>query len=216
MSLFRYFQPRDGLPDPRGALSHSLSLAAIAAANDEVVRTINQPKKRGQYKQYSATTRAEIGKYASQNGVAKAARYFSRKFAFAVSETTVRSIRNAYIESLKRKGRGDSDEDEEDITLPLKKRGRPLLLSQQLDTKVQSYLTKLREGGGAVSARIVMAAARGILLKCDRSKLVEFGGHVELSRHWAHSLLKRMNFVQRKATTAKSKQTTANFAELIP
>ena len=114
---------------------------------------------------------------------------------------------------LKRKR--DDQVDEDIVTLPLNKRGRPLLLGQDLDTKVQLYRRKVRDGGGgAVSARIVTAAARGILLKCDRTKLVEFGGHVELSRHWAHSLLKCMNFVQRKATTAKSKQSEANFREL--
>ena len=65
-----------------------------------------------------------------------------------------------------------------------------------------------------MSARTAMAAARGILLKCNRDKLAEFGGHVELNRQWAHSLLTRMKFVQRKATTAKSRESKANFAEL--
>ncbi len=118
----------------------------------------------------------------------------------------------AYAKGVQQKRRA---EDEGEIAaLPLRKRGRPLLIGQDLDTKVQLYLRKVRDSGGAVSARIAMAAARGILLKCDRTKLAEFGGHVELSRHWAHSLLKRMNFVQRKATTAKSKETQADFAEL--
>ena len=48
------------------------------------------------------------------------------------------------------------------IALPLKKRRRPVLLGKELDMQVQMYLKKVREGGGAVSARIVMAAARGI------------------------------------------------------
>ena len=69
-----------------------------------------------------------------------------------------------------------------DITaLPSKKRGRPVLLGQELDATVQMYLKRVREGGGAVSARIAMAAARGILLKCDPTKLAEFGGHVQLT-----------------------------------
>ena len=59
-----------------------------------------------------------------------------------------------------------------------------------------------------------MAAARGILLKCNRSMLAEFGGPVQLSRTWAHSLLKQMKFVQRKATTSKSKHIVQNFAHL--
>ena len=95
----------------------------------------------------------------------------------------------------------------------MRKCGRPLLLGQELDTKVQLYLKKVRDGGGAVSAQIAIAAAWGILLKCDRTKLAELGGHVELNRQWAHSLLKGMKFVQRKATTAKSKASEANFAE---
>ena len=76
-----------------------------------------------------------------------------------------------------------------------------------MDMKVQMYLKKVREGGGVVLTRIAMAAARGIVLTCDRSLLVKFGGHVELIKHWAYSLLHRMKFVQRKVTTAKSKHT---------
>lgn len=105
--------------------------------------------------------------------------------------------------------------DSSDLTvLPAKKRGRRVLLGDDLDMKVQMYLKKVREGGGVVSSRIAIAAARGIVLTCDRSLLVEFGGHVELGKHWAYSLLHRMNFVQRKVTTAKSKHTIANFSRL--
>jgi len=69
------------------------------------------------------------------------------------------------------------------------------------------------EEGGAVSSQIVIGAARGILKTIDKQKLREFGGHIDLNRHWALSLLCRMNFVQRKATTAKGKFTMENFNE---
>ena len=39
----------------------------------------------------------------------------------------------------------------------------------------------------------------------NKTKLKEYGGHVDLNRYWALSSLHHMNFVQRKATTAKSK-----------
>ena len=65
-----------------------------------------------------------------------------------------------------------------------------------------------------VSARIVVASATGILKHCNRSSLVEFGGHIQLNRHWAYSLLSRMNFVKRKVTTAKSKQSSQQFSQL--
>ena len=105
--------------------------------------------------------------------------------------------------------------DEDDVvSLPVKKRGRSLLLGEDLDAKVQLYLKNVRKGGGVVSSRIAMAAARGILLSYDKYRLAEFGGPVLLNRHWAYSLLSRMKFVKRKATTAKSKYTGSDFKEV--
>ena len=40
------------------------------------------------------------------------------------------------------------------------------------------------------------------------------GGDVAITRHWAYALLRRMNFVKHKATTAKSKHSTDDFAWL--
>ena len=37
---------------------------------------------------------------------------------------------------------------------------------------------------------------------------------MEFKQNWAHSLLARMKFIQRKATTAKTKDTGVNFADL--
>ncbi len=77
------------------------------------------------------------------------------------------------------------------VSLPVKKRGRSLLLGEDLDMKVQLYLNNVRcqGNGGVVSSRIVMAAAS---FSYDKYRLVEFGGPVLLNRHWAHSLLKKM------------------------
>ena len=216
MALFRYFKPQDGLPDPRGTLSTSILPTAIAQANREVQKTTgSNRKKRGPYKRYSASVRAAVGKYASQHGVAAAACYFPSKLGECVSEThTVRSIRSADIEGMKRTRTVELDKEQaEIIALPSKERGRPVLLGQKLDSLVQMYLTKVKEAGGAVSERIAMAAARGILLKYDCTMLVEFGGHIELNWQWNHSPLKRMKFVQRKVTTAKSKESEADFIE---
>lgn len=122
-------------------------------------------------------------------------------------------IKKDYTEELKK--RRASQDGEVDIrNLPLKKRGRPFLLGEDLDTKLQLYLKKVREGGGAVSTRIVMAAAEGIILSYDKTKLEKFGGPIKINRHWAQSLLNRMEFVQRRATTAKSKHSITNFSEL--
>lgn len=68
-------------------------------------------------------------------------------------------------------------EDEGDVKfLPPTNHGRPVLVGEDLDRQIQQYLTKVRDGGGDFSARIAMAAARGILLSCDQLRLYEFEG----------------------------------------
>ena len=70
-----------------------------------------------------------------------------------------------------------ADDDSDVSLLPVKKHGRPVLFGEVLDTKVQ----KFREGGGVVSVRITLAAARGILLSCNQLRRVKFGVDVELT-----------------------------------
>ena len=52
MSLRRYFQHRDGLPDANGPLATVVPSRAIANANKEVGKVLNEAtsKKRGQYR----------------------------------------------------------------------------------------------------------------------------------------------------------------------
>ena len=153
-----------------------------------------------------------MGKYTSLHGVAAAARFFTRKFSHQVRETTLHSMKKAYQQEVTRKR---ACEDCQDVDyLPHQKRGRPVLLGANVDSQVKTYLRRVRDAGGVVTARIAVAAARGILLSCDRSKLAEFGGHVTLNRFWAYSLLKRMNFVKRKVTTAKSRYAVTEFERL--
>ena len=128
-----------------------------------------------------------------------------------LSQSSVQSMKLAYMDRLKEKGGNSSDD--EVTELPPKKRGRPLLLGE-IDKQLQLYLRKIRDQGGIVTASVVVAAARGILMSSDHRQLAEFGGHIDLSRQWAYHLLNRMKFVRRKATTAKSKYCPEYFAAL--
>lgn len=94
-------------------------------------------------------------------------------------------------------------------SLPERKRGRSKLIGDDIDQQVQLYIRSVREGGGNISARVVTGAAQGILEYYGKEDLAKL-----INRHWTYSLLKRMNFVQRKVTTSKSKYTLAYFAEL--
>lgn len=86
-------------------------------------------------------------------------------------------------------------------TLPRFPRGNPLLLGS-LDGGVQNWVKKVRLNGGVINLRIVMAAAEAIVTKYDRKKLARNGGHIEITKHYARSLLRRMGFVKRKGTKA--------------
>lgn len=47
-----------------------------------------------------------------------------------------------------------------------------------------------------------MAGAEAIVTKFDRKKLARFGGHMEITKHLARSIMRRMGFVKRKGTKA--------------
>ena len=93
------------------------------------------------YTRYSSSQRAKIGKYACIHGVPAAARVYSRKLQKHISETTVRSIRDAFREESTKQRYLGVDEDIE--IMPKKKRGRKGLLGEQLDQKLQQYLTTM-------------------------------------------------------------------------
>ncbi len=124
-----------------------------------------------------------------------------------MSKSTVHSIKTAYLRKKKKI-------DEDPANLPTKKRGRPLLLGNTVDVQLQVYLKKIREHGGVVTASVVVAAAKGILKATNRSSLLEYGGYINPTKDWAYHFLARMEFVRRKATTAKSKVSASVFTQL--
>ena len=88
---------------------------------------------------YTPVARAEIGKYCCIHGVAATSRHFTRKLT-NVSKTTVHSIKKADLKGVQKR----RAEDEGDITvLPVNKRGRLVLLGDELDHKVQACLKRI-------------------------------------------------------------------------
>ena len=105
---------------------------------------------------------------------------------------------------------------EDDITiseLPEKKRGRLLLLGEELERQVKAYLTFICEHGAVINTAILIARAEGIVISKDSNLLAQNGGHISLSKDWAKGLMKRMGLVKRRAST-KAKVSIANFEEV--
>ena len=93
-----------------------------------------------------------------------------------------------------------------------KKRGRPLILGEDLDKQVREYLLETRHRGGIINTAVAIATGTGIVMSQNPSLLVG-DGKVELTKDWAKYLLSRMGFVKRKATT-KAKVDVKEFEEI--
>ena len=93
------------------------------------------------------------------------------------------------------------------------KRGRPLLLGEELDQQVQAYLLEYRRNATAVDTTIVIGCAQGLVKDYDSNLLEANGGPIALTKSWAKYLLSRMGFVKRRAST-KGKKLATDFHEL--
>ena len=187
LKYFRWSQPL--------STSEETGLGEVATkeANAAVERILQEERNgangvKRKYTHFTPEHRAKIVNYAAECGNTATVRHFSREF-LTLGESTVRLFKKQYEAELKRKP-------EQEIShLPKKKRGHPLTLGE-LDGKVQQYVRSLRRAGTPVNARIIMAAAEGIIKATDRTLLVDNGGHIQSTLVWAYSLLKRMFFFQ--------------------
>ena len=68
-------------------------------------------------------------------------------------------------------------------SLRSKKRGRPLLLGEELDKQVQSYIGAMRDGKGAVTTTVVSAAGEAIVQHHNKKLTHDNGGPITLTRH---------------------------------
>ena len=169
-----------------------------------------------------------IGKYAAENGATRAAKHYTAVLGIEINESTARRFKAKHLEKLNEKimeqrqkqaetpNISHSEEiKEEPITiteLETKPRGRPVLLGEELDSLVQEFILNLRAASGVVNTTVVMGAAEGIISYGDASKLSSHGGHVNICKSWAQSLLRRMRFVKRKCSTS-GKISMAQFDE---
>ncbi len=165
---------------------------------------------RGQYAKLTPEQKAEVGKRAAEHGIASTIRYYAKRFP--LKESSVRTWRNLYTSELRKK-RAERSDDMTVKNLQEKKRGRILLLVEELDKQIRAYLASMRECGAVVNTAIAIACAEGIARSKDSNLLATNGGHIPLTRYWGKNLLRRMGYVKRRAST-KAKVTVANFKEL--
>ena len=213
MSLLKYFKLKldSVLPNPNGYLSKVIPSSSIIAANEAVKHAVSQTTKtRGPYVQFTAEEKARMGKRAAECGIASTVRYFNKIYSDReVKESSVRTWMNKYKDEISKRKRGEIDINE----LPDKKRGRRLLLGEELDRQVQLYILDLRDNGAVINSTITMAVAQGIINNFDSNLLLENGEHINLTKTWAKYLLQRLGFVKRRSST-KAKVSPSVFSQL--
>ena len=221
MALHRYFKPISSkLPDPNGALSKEMPSMAIREANksvEEATQAQNSKKRsREKYGRFTSTQAAQVAKFAVEHGNQAAIRRYSEEFRLVIKDSTLSTWKSKYCDAIKECQKGGKYAESGEIvvtSLPSKKRGRPLLIGNDLDKQVQSYVRATRDGKGAVTTTVVLAAGEAILNHGNKKLSHDNGGPIKLTRHWAKSVLDRMNYVKRKASTS-AKIDPSHFDEL--
>uniref|UniRef100_A0A1X7TF47 Uncharacterized protein n=1 Tax=Amphimedon queenslandica TaxID=400682 RepID=A0A1X7TF47_AMPQE len=149
--------------------------------------------KRGKYnsEKISQESKAEIGKYASENEVTRAVKHFKDK---NLKPSTVRDWRTLYLLQLKLSKKAEPGQAVVVKELPAKPCGRPPLLGDKLDSLLKDRIISMRARGAPVGTNVIIGIGRGILLKYDKRSLEEFVGPVELGKKWAISIFRRMGY----------------------
>ena len=149
--------------------------------------------KRGPNVKFSQQAKMSVVKYASKHGVAAALCHYINKFP-ELKESTVRTWRNVYVAELQQKRNVQDDTCIK--KLPAKKRGRPLLLGDELEKQVKTYIGYLQERGAVVNTATVLGVAQGMVRNHNGNLLACNGGHICLGKLWAKNLLSPMGMLK--------------------
>jgi len=150
---------------------------SIEEANKEVAaqNVESKEKKRFPYVIVSLQQKAVVGKYAAGHGTTNAICHFAKDL-LNLKESTVRGWKAAYLKEVCIQVKAGKEVLVK--KLPEIPKGRPLLLGQELDRKVQEHLNSLREAGGVVNTSIAIAAATGIIRRHDSNLLAVNDGYI--------------------------------------
>lgn len=209
MSLFKYFGPSKST-----SVCNKASLVAATLEVEGITRREaskvskelgnideNDEKKRTIYKEEE---KLRVARYAMLHGNRPAAVHFQDEFP-NINESSVRRWTEKYKSQL------TANPQQANVSIGMK-RGRPTLLSSELDEKLRRMIINLRTAGAMINIHVV----RGVLAGLIRSDVKKYGIFVEfqVTRSWVRSLYARMKLSRRTATTSRPVVTRALWQEL--
>ena len=107
MALFKFFKRQDKPSEETSLLSKN----EVESADKAVAKALESASKcetvrRGKYNCYTPEQRAEIGKYATENGATKAVKRYTSAWGININELTARRLKSEYLEKLKQEKLG--------------------------------------------------------------------------------------------------------------
>ena len=187
------FAPATGSTTSQDA-SFSAAARAVEAAEKKSISIAQRGKKRksSERHHYDDETRTATGKHAIKYGN-KTMEKYSRSLGFDLPEATVQNFKRELEKQIKSGKRYD------EARISVQKRGRHLLLPEEMDSSLSKFVQSLRLAGSPVSSSIIIiVAARGIVVHKDQFLLKEYGGPIALQKSWAFSFLRRYGYVKHK------------------
>ena len=145
-------------------------------------KDLNQSAKRGQYEFFTHQEKVQIGKLATEHGVAATIRHFSKEFpGRSLEQSSVQTwkMKYMYLQEIALRKRTGKDMVVKEIGA--KKSGCPLLLGEELDKRVQAYLVSPCQNGAVINTAIRMACAEGVVKSYDNNLLECNGEHISLT-----------------------------------
>jgi len=91
------------LPDPSGNLAKEIPSSTIAAANEITVAVLAASKKKKEYVMLTDAQRLQIGKKASEIGIAAMIRFYKNRLPdLSLTEPTVHRLKHRYNDELRK------------------------------------------------------------------------------------------------------------------
>ena len=188
MSLLNYFKKagtNSKLSNACDSMKNDNSLPTNISADElEKVKESLKVVEGLKYKQttYSEKDKQEVAKYAIMSGATASIRKFRQKFPH-LTESTVHPWVKSYKKSLKEQKKVNSVNIAPRVGKP---RGRPLLLEEELDTKIRSMLSSLRLAGAGINIHIIHGVLNGLI----QANPIKFEKYVnfKVTRSWTRSL----------------------------
>lgn len=165
-----------------GRVEYDQAIADVSNEADPLPKAKKSRSSRGTYTVYTPKNRAEIGKYALENGNKMARQKFLAAYP-SLNESTVRDFKKAYRERMRLQK--DLRNPEPITAIACGPRGRPALL-MELDIKLIKFLQAVRSKGGVINIHVVRAATKA-LIDCNSSTsphLINFA----MPRSWVQSI----------------------------